>query len=116
MIIRPAEAHDVDHIQALHDKYVLDVTKSGDPAYGAEVQQRGFTVSAEEASAGDRMKISKLLRVAEEDGDVVGYIDISKEEYFPEDADNIEWFSKDLKNIYYNDDTALTLHHIASER
>ncbi len=115
MKIRDATDKDITSIQLLHDKFILDVQRADDPEYGAMVQQRGFTVSAGGSEIAQRLRTSVLLNVAEVNDEVVGYIDMSKEEYFPEDADNIIWFNKDKKAIYYHDEYALTLHHIVTD-
>jgi predicted GNAT superfamily acetyltransferase len=116
MKIAPAKTTDIGGIKKIYEFFKLDVSRVGDPNYCNMVQQRGFTVSTGSSDdLGERLNSSTLLNVAKNNrGMIIGYIDISKEEYFPESADDMIWLSKTAKQKYYHSDKAITLHHIAS--
>lgn len=113
-MIRKANHADLDQIWKLHADYILDVNRVAEPEYGAEVQSRGFIVS--ESTKDDiakRIDKSLIFNVYEENGQILGLIDINKEIYFPEDAENIIWTSDELKNSYFHRDDSIVLHYIA---
>lgn len=113
-MIRKAAAEDLEEIQKLHGQYILDISKVNDPEYGAKVQNEGFTVSSGESDLLKRIQESLIFNVSIVDGRLAGYIDINKEIYFPEDAENIIWLNTDLKNVYFHQEDSIKLHHIAT--
>jgi len=113
-MIRRATQEDVKEIQQLHDKYVLDISKINDPEYCVKVQKEGFTVSSGGNNLLKRIQESVLTNVLIVDEKLSGYIDINKEIYFPEDAENIVWLDSKLKNVYFHQNDSITLHHIAT--
>lgn len=82
-------------------RVVGNVNKLGDPDYESKVQKEGFTISTGATNLLTRIKTSRIFNVYENQGKTIGYIDIDKEIYFPEQAKNIIWFNKTLKDIYF---------------
>lgn len=113
-MIRKATPGDIDQIWKLHEDYILDVNRALESDYSAQVQSRGFI--AAEFSKEDvltRIKKSHIFYVYEDGGKILGLIDINKEIYFPEEADNIIWLTLELKYKYFHGDKSITLHYIA---
>lgn len=111
-MVRKATSEDLEQIQKLHDQYILDISKVYDPEYGTRVQKNGFTVSSEENNLLKRIQESLIFNVSVVDEKFAGYIDINKEIYFPEEAENIIWLDLESKNVYFHRDDATVLHHI----
>jgi hypothetical protein len=112
-MIRKASLADLIQVTELHDKYVLDVSRVNEPRYAAKVQAEGFTVNAGGSDLAGRIQSSQLFNVHTDDQKISGYIDVNREIYFSEDADNILWFNNDLRSCYYHDKHATELHYIA---
>jgi len=116
-VIRKANQADLDQIWKLHADYILDVNRVAEPEYGAEVQSRGFIVSeSTKDDIAERIDKSVIFNVYEENGRILGLIDINKELYFPEDAENIIWTSDELKHSYFHRDDSIVLHYIAVDK
>lgn len=116
-MIRKAKKHDINEIYSLYRDYSLNVEKIHEPEYATTVQQDGFLVALEDKNDIEkRIESNFLFHVYEENGKILGYININKEIYFPEDADNIIWFDKALKQMYFHSKTAIVLHEIIVAR
>jgi L-amino acid N-acyltransferase YncA len=112
-MIRKAVPNDLEQIYRLYQNYSLDTTKVTDSNYAANVQRDGFLIALEsKKDIADRIQNDFLFTVFEEDGKVAGFINVNKEIYFPEEANNIIWFDKALKKQYFHDDTSIVLHQI----
>lgn len=112
-MIRKANVKDLKQVKRLHDLYVLDVSRLSNPNYIAKVKKEGFTVSPGKSDLSRRIHESQIFDVYEIDGKIAGYIDINKEVYFPEEADNIVWVDPKLKTLYFKGKDTTCLHHIA---
>lgn len=116
-MIRKADQTDLDQIWQLHADYILDVSLVAEPKYGAEVQSRGFIVSeSTKVDIAKRIDNSVIFNVYEENGRILGLIDINREIYFPEEAGNIIWTSNELKNSYFHRNDSIVLHYIAVDK
>ncbi len=112
-MIRKATPDDLESIYSLYKANSLDITNLVDPTYATKIQRDGFLLDLEEKSdILERIQTNTIFNVYELEGNVVGFININKEIYFPEDSDNIIWFDNDLKNKYYHRDSSITLHEI----
>lgn len=113
-MIRKATPNDIDQVWKLHADYILDVSRASESYYGAQVQSRGFIVAdLTKEDILTRIQKSHIFNVYEGAGNILGLIDINKEIYFPEEADNIIWLTPELKEKYFYDDKSITLHYIA---
>ncbi|PIS22871.1 hypothetical protein COT49_03120 [candidate division WWE3 bacterium CG08_land_8_20_14_0_20_40_13] len=113
-MIRKAMINDIENIWKLHEDFRLDVSMVNDNDYLAKSQGNGFIVSdSTKEEIKKRIEGSLLFNVWEEDGKIVGLIDVNKEIYFPEEADNIIWLDKDLKSEYFHGNEGITLHYVA---
>lgn len=113
-MIRKATPNDIDQVWKLHADYILDVSRASESYYGAQVQSRGFIVAdLTKEDILTRIQKSHIFNVYEDGGKILGLIDINKEIYFPEEADNISWLIPELKEKYFHDDKSITLQYIA---
>lgn len=113
-MIRKATLDDIDQIWKLHTDYIFDVNRVSESDYGTQVQSRGFIVAdLTREDVLTRIQKSHIFNVYEEDGKVLGLIDINKEIYFPEEATNIVWLDSKLKEKYFRGDKSIALHYIA---
>jgi N-acetylglutamate synthase-like GNAT family acetyltransferase len=112
-MIRKAEIKDLEQVYALYKEYSLDISRVGQPSYDTKIQKSGFTLdltSRDELK--DRISSSTLFLVYELAGKIVAYIDINKEIYFPEKAENIVWFNKGLEREYFHGSKSTVLHYV----
>ncbi len=113
-MIRKAIPSDIDQIWQIHSSYILDTTQTGDPTYTTTVQKQGFLLDLETKNEfGSRITNDTSFFVWDESNVVLGFIDINKEIYFPQEADNIIWMEEGLKENYFNDPRSTVLHTIA---
>jgi len=114
-VIRKAAVNDIGEIWKIHQGSVLDVSRVSDKEYCAEVQANGFIVSGiKEADEQERIEKSSIFDVFEEGGEVIGFVDVNNEIYFPEDADNTVWLTPGLKHSYFHGQDSTVLHHIGT--
>jgi|ERR1700722_6583137 len=112
-MIRKATINDLENIYSLYQANSLDISRLTDAEYSTRVQHDGFLVALDNKDdIRERIQTNFLFNVYEVEGNIAGFITINKEVYFPEDSDNIMWFSDKLKAIYYHSDTFMTLHEI----
>lgn len=116
-MIRKATPDDLETIFSLYEANSLDISRITDPVYATKVQRDSFLIALEDKNEMlDRIQSNLLFLVYETEGKVVGFININKEIYFPEDADNIIWFDDSLKKSYFHSDTSITFHEIIIDR
>lgn len=112
-MIRRAEPKDIDDIFFLYQRYALNVNNVDDPFYIQKVQKEGFTIDLNDRNdLANRIQNSLIFNVFVKTNQILGYIDINKEIYFPEEADNIVWLDKEAKNEYFHGEKSVALHHI----
>ncbi len=112
-MIRKATINDLEQIHSLYKEYSLDISHSGDIGYATKFQRDGFLIAVEnKEDIAKRIQNDTLYDVFEENNKIAGFININKEIYFPEEADNIIWFDNESKQKYFHADTAITLHEI----
>jgi len=112
-MIRRALLSDLDNVYDLYSIQSTDISQINNSEYSAQVQTNGFIVPLEsKESIKDQIQNHFLFNVYESDGEITGFIDFNKEIYFPEEADNIIWLDKKLKDVYFHDDSSIALHEI----
>ncbi len=112
-MIRKALPSDSKKLWLLKQAFVLDVSKVDDISYCTQIQHDGFFISSEtEKEHKARITNSSIFNVYEKNNQPVGLIDINREIYFPEQADNIIWFDQKLKQTYFEDEQSIALHQI----
>jgi ribosomal protein S18 acetylase RimI-like enzyme len=112
-MIRKATPNDLERIYSLYRANSLNISNVTDPTYAAKIQQDGFLLALEDKTELlERIQNNFLFNVYEIEQKVVGFLNINKEIYFPEDADNIIWFDDELKRSYYHNNSSITLHEI----
>lgn len=115
-MIRKATVNDSQAILGILQSFVLDITQLGNPQYESKVQKQGIFVDNGDFTLEEinrRVVESIINNVWEENGKIVGIVDVNREVYFPENADNIIWFDEKRKENYYRSDKAVELHLIA---
>jgi L-amino acid N-acyltransferase YncA len=116
-MIRPATIKDFKAIEKIYQSHLLDQQKVAQPNYAAKMQKSGFLLDLSDATERQkRVETSQLFKVYEENGQVFGFIDINKEIYFPEEADNIVWFDQQRKQEYFHGKNSTVLHLIAVDQ
>jgi GNAT superfamily N-acetyltransferase len=116
-VIRKATSQDLDQIWGIYKDSALDVSKAGDPNYGAKVQKEGFVIeTSDKEDLLRRIKTSRIFNVYIENGETLGFVDINKEIYFPKDADNIIWLKPKAEDEYFHGKETITLHLIAADK
>src|SRR5260221_14612694 len=104
-MIRKANLYDLEAIYSLYTAYLLDISRVHDPAYASTVQRDGFTVApASKEKLAQRIENNVLFNIFEADEEMLGFININREIYFPEDSDKIIWFSKAFKDNYFHNE------------
>lgn len=112
-MIRKATQDDIDAVFRLYEHHSLDISRVNDNEYAAEVQRDGFLIALEtKEEMAERIEKNYLFHVYEDAGKIIGFINLNKEIYFPEDADNAIWLDKDLKKSYFHGSDSITLHEI----
>jgi L-amino acid N-acyltransferase YncA len=113
-MIRPATIKDFKAIEKIYQSHLLDQQKVAQPNYAAKMQKSGFLLHLSNTSERQkRLTTSQLFKVYEKGGQILGFIDINKEIYFPEQASNILWFDQKLKREYFHGKNSTVLHLIA---
>jgi len=116
-MIRKAVPTDIDAVYKLYRSFSLDPKKLIKTKYLYRVQTTGFFVDTENRqSLLNRLTHSDLFNVYEIKNKIVGFINITHEIYFPENADNIIWFNLREKNYYFHSPETTVLHLIVSDR
>lgn len=116
-MIREATLKDLVPLQSLHDKVQLDMSKLGTPEYDASVQKTGFLLGTDEAhDMSEEIKNAYSFLVAEEDGEIKGYLvaDHRTEQKFYDDEYKT-WFNTELKDFYYSNSKGMTISTIVTD-
>lgn len=112
-MIRKATVADLEAIYQLYIKYKLNISRINDTKYAAKAQHDGFLIALEDKKdLKKRIQENFLFNVFDENGKIIGFINVNKEIYFPEEADNIIWFNKIVKEHYFHNDKSIVLHDI----
>lgn len=113
-MIRKATSEDIDSIWSIYSSIVFDVNKIDNHEYSSTAQKNGFIISeSTKEEVASRITSSQDFQLYEEGGEIQGFLDINKETYFPEEADNIIWFDENLKEEYFHGNNNTALHLIA---
>lgn len=116
-MIRKATLDDLDLIYSLYKSYSLDISRIDDPEYATYVQMNGFLIDLENKQRfEERIKNNLLFNVFYQSREILGFVVVNKEIYFPKEADNIIWFDKRLKDAYFHSDKSTVLHEIIVDR
>jgi len=116
-MIQKADLNDIEAIYSLYSSVALDVSKIYNNEYISAVQKNGFIVALEEKKDIEQRIINDTLFVVfKENNNVLGFLNVNKEIYFPQDADNIFWFDKTLKNKYFHSNQSIELHEIIVDK
>lgn len=114
-MIRLATSSDLDNLQTLHNKVILDMVKFGTPAYDAAIQKSGFLLGTDEPNslANDLENGYKFL-VYEENGKILGYLnaDHRMEQRFYDDEYKT-WFNTELRDFYYQSPKGMSIATVA---
>jgi len=115
-MIRKAKVEDLEQIYPLYKRYALDISKVNDISYSSKIQKEGFFIDlSDKEDCKKRIRSSLIFNVLEDNKKIVGFIDINKEIYFPEEAPNIVWLNKEAKFEYFKGKNSTVLHLIAVE-
>jgi ribosomal protein S18 acetylase RimI-like enzyme len=112
-MIRKARPEDLENIFAIYQKVALDRTKLQDLNYQAKIQKEGFLLGLDNKEIyGSLIKEAHSFLVAEENGEITGYIIADhREKYY--DDEYKTWFDPEAKNLYYNDPCSMSIAAIA---
>lgn len=113
-MIQKAKEEDFERINSVYKSCLINIKKINDPEYAANIQKSGFLIPlSTKEERRRRIKKSQIFKVYKNKDNILGFIDINKEFYFPENADNIIWFDQGLKNEYFHGNQSTVLHLVA---
>lgn len=115
--IRRATLEDLDSLNNIHTKVILDRSKLGDASYEADIQNKGFLLGTDDPhDIAEEITGAHEFLVFEEENKLLGYAiaDHREEERYYDDEYKT-WFDLALKELYYSSPKAMSLSTIATD-